>query len=571
MENVSEDRDNDIQTKTSESEIIEMYEKNPYNKEIFFDYINYQIKQNNRENVLNSYNKFIKYKAPSEEIYLRCLNFFKKDEDIYNQIIDRARDDYPFSAQILKNVLIFFDLDVEIFENLKEYYGETSHEIWCLYRQRIDDNKGKSIWKEELNMLLLGWNDAYKEFRELYDEEFTPKHFEELKLFEALNDNLDNQASVINLCTNFKRRSIFEYCITLYPYCSRIWELYFDSYKDNDFFDRAFRFCNNSAKLWIKYIEFNKQFNINTLLSGFGSLESLCECNYLLTYIISKNTDITLQVLDDIGKLSFYQDEKGIMMIYCIKNDIFKNRNLKIERKELLNEMVNRYPNNSYFWLQLIDFEKENGDINDIISAYKAAFNKIKDNEGIIKSWIPFAIFNDCLESINIKDSDNEVTSIADDKNEQNIFPIQEIFVKGIKENTTNDDIKSFFSKIGEISEIKIKKSSASVKFKDKKSAFNAISLLNNKELNGNIVQIYPNKKVKRLLFVAYNTQSSEDGLKSFIKEKTGQTKFFVLQRNGRAFTHIETYNDDTAHEILKLNGVVFMGKPLRIEVLKKK
>lgn len=198
------------------------------------------------------------------------------------------------------------------------------------------------------------------------------------------------------------------------------------------------------------------------------------------------------------------------------------------------------------------------------------------------------------------KDKDNEEENKDNNKQSYTSETWNELFIKNLSYNTNQKKLKEYFSKFGEVEDVKIvldKKTNKSkgvgfCRFKDPKSAAAAIKQKNKLNLDGRQLTIsysnekHENKKEnssapvqarnnknnnKFSIFVAnLNFKSTEEGIKNFFK---GCGKILDVRiaknQNGKVkgFAHVDFDSKKSVELAMKKNNCRLDKRRLRIEI----
>lgn len=581
-----------------------------------------------REIRFNYISKF----SMNEEMWIQWLEDEYKpqgDNLIYNQLLQMALNDLPLSANLRK-----FQIErsseknkLQLIEKAIEAVGDFDNSIWDLYRKEKPD-KFDEIYEMQLSRPIPNYDKVFNEYQQQKKDKsttFQPKddvkeRIDKLKLHRADFNTLNGAIEHVKTSPDVKT---FEYALSLYPYSSQLWIEYLNHFTTESLAARAVRFCPTSGLLWATYAKISHK----DCTAGFQFIKDQTEAQLLLgqLIVIDKENAISL-IKKAIEMPAFSQKDNWIWPTFLLEEQIRKNCQNNgqnqlngqdptyEERKALFEAAVERNSQSIDLWNKLISIVSENNDEDQIRQVYRRAASKLKINLPLlIQNWIIFestskeSKMDEVITLINQiafnskSPSETDQPNVSESNHDSNSDSLSKdyerrtIFVANFKDQVSEEDLLRFFSQIGEVESVRMKKSHgrttfAFVQFRYPQHADQAVRMLNGAMFNGSQIEVKPHQLQNKLtLFIRYSTNAQPSELIEFIREKTQTTNFKLRLANEKSspadangpnreipprtkgWGFIDVTNDEDAMKIMALSGKLFKTQALKVEVANKK
>lgn len=605
--------------KENEQELFIEYNQNP-TPGTFQRLINHLQIQKKSDLIQEIRLDYISKFSMNEEMWLQWLeDEFKPqgDNSLYNQLLQMSLNDLPLSAKIRK-----FQIErapekerLQLIKNAIEIIGDFDNSIWDLYRKENPD-KSDEIYKIQLSHPIPNYDTVLGEYNLQQVMESNPPFeppaevkelIDKMKLHRA---NFKTLSGALEHVKTIPDEKSFEYALSLYPYSTQLWVEYLNHFPKATLAARAVRFCPTSGLLWAMYAKITNK--VNT--AGFQFINDIAEAQLLLGQLVILDKENAIPLIKSaIDSHIFSQKDNWIWPTFLLEEHIKEkggqDENATYdERKSLFEAAIERNSQSIELWNKLISIVSEKKDDDMIRQIYRTAASKLKVNLPVlIQNWIIFetssnnnqmdeviSILNQLANSTqneNTDESENDPESISKD------YERRTIFVANFKDQVSEEDLHQFFSQIGEVESVRVKKSHgrttfAFVQFRYPQSADQAVRMLNGAIFNGSQIEVKPHQTQNKMtLFIRYSSNAQPSELIDFIREKAKTTNFKLRLANEKtSSTAIETKGqnrdipqrtkgwgfidvtkDEDAMKIMALSGKLFKTQALKVEVANKK
>ena len=592
----------------NDEKLISEYNLHP-SPSTFLNLVDSLRKHKKNELVLEIRMDYISKFSMNEEMWLQWLeDEYKPDGDnaLYNQLLQMALNDLPLSVKLRKFKIDHATDKIPAIEEAIDNIGDFDNEIWDEYR-KVKPEKADEIFEMQLSRPVPDYDSVLGEYQlqrvmENKPPFEPPKDVQEnVERMKIIRSNFKSLSSVIDNVKAFPDKRMFEFGLTYHPYSSQIWVEYLEKFPSPALASRAVRFCPSSGLLWAIYTKITKK--VNT--SGFLFIENESDAQLLLGQLVSIKPDEAIKIIKDAMKYPiFAEKDSWIWPTYLLEEHMKRcskpSESSIMERVDLFKAAVERNSQNFGLWDKLISIVTELNDEEKVRNVFREASHKLKvDLPFLIQKWIIFetTIMNpkmdEVIQRINAISEANNENDIQNNEESTN-YEKKTIFVANFKdpdegEAITDQDLCEFFSQIGEVESVRLKKnhgkpSYAFVQFRYEKSAEKAVKILNGAMFKGSKIEVKPHQKQKiYTLYIRFGSNSQPSELIEFLKKNSEVPNFKLRLANEskqnsepgsknkmKGWGFIDVFSDEDAMKIMRLSGKLFKTNVLKIEVANK-
>lgn len=516
--------------------------------------------------------------ALPERIYIQTL------QDNFNEkLLQRALLDYPSSLNLILMKLEHSEDKLKVIKDAITQIGTFSPEIWDKYREISPDNSDE-IFKQELSCLIIDRDVIEMENMDL-DVELNEDSQKIIDLLQIYHFDFTKISTAIAFVRDFPSITNFEWCLNYHPYNQTIWQSYLTIYpNDKNISDRSIRFCFKSGRIWAMRLLFDQNIDFN----NYKYIDNALDGRILIGKLCSLDPENTEFYVNNILKLKVFQETDCFVTACIILDEYYIANNKKSERRNILFNLTEKFPQRSDLWLRRIEFERNfEPNIENVRKIYENAFRILQnDKSRLIDSWMAFEAergndFDRILLCLTELEAEKELNSKKNEISEDH--DNKTVFVTGYDSNTTTrDDLFNFLSEFGEIKRLTMKNKFSFCEYAKIEDADNAIKNCQNKLFNDAKVSISPHvNKEKHTLYIRYDPKSDIQNLVNFLKQKSGVNNITYrfaknnkdeindsgLEKRGWGFLDVNSETD--ANKLLLMNGKLFNNFALRVEIAK--
>ncbi|OHT12663.1 hypothetical protein TRFO_17495 [Tritrichomonas foetus] len=561
------------------------------------------LKQNQRYNdLLEIRMSYISQFSMNEDMWLQWLEEEYKtegDNSLYDQLLQMALNDLPLSIPLWKFKIEHAKQKSAAIEEAINKIGEFDNSIWDEYR-KLQPEKSDEIYEKQLSLPVPDYDTILGDYqlervmagKDSFDP---PKEIkEEVARMNVYKTNFESLSSAIEYVKAFPDQKNFEYALSKHPYSPHIWIDYLNFFPSESLAARAVRFCPRSGLLRAIYAKITHK--VDT--SGFLFIKDEADAQLLLGQLISLDKNNAIPLIEAALKFPVFSEKNSwIWPTFLLEEHMKMNGATIDERKMVIEKAIERNSQSLELWNKLISIVSETGNEESIRKVYQDAASKLKvELPFLIQNWIIFETtakdskINEVIHRLNeIGNSSQKDVSNDDEKSASSIkneYDRKTIFVANFHDSVTEEDLNNFFSSIGEIESIRLKRkhgkpSYAFIQFRYEKSAQKSIQLLNGAMFKGNSIEVKPHVEQKKFtLFIKFGSSAQPIELIDFLKEKTGVENFILRLANEskdqrsshktKGWGFIDVQSDTDAMKMLGMSGKLFKTTILKIEVAHK-